>query len=275
MAIAPAYLPRLENISLDPLVIAFTLGISVVAGILFGLIPVFKYAAPKGNAALRGGGRSLSHSKERHRARNTLVVVQTALAVVLLISAGLMIRTFQALRHVHPGFTGLAQLQTFRIDIASGQVKEQERVLRMQQEIRRKLAEIPGVTSVSYANSVPTDGNNSTDVLYAEDRVYAEGQVPPLRRFKFVTPDFFQTMGTRLIAGRDLTWTDVEQRRNVAMVSENFARELWLSPRSARQANPRGCERRVARDHRCGGRCPPRRRRSEGARDHLLAGSDE
>jgi predicted permease len=233
VAIAPAYLPRLENISLDPLVIAFTLGISVVAGILFGLIPVFKYAAPKGNAALRGGGRSLSHSKERHRARNTLVVVQTALAVVLLISAGLMIRTFQALRHVHPGFTGLAQLQTFRIDIASGQVKEQERVLRMQQEIRRKLAEIPGVTSVSYANSVPTDGNNSTDVLYAEDRVYAEGQVPPLRRFKFVTPDFFQTMGTRLIAGRDLTWTDVEQRRNVAMVSENFARELWLSPAGA------------------------------------------
>jgi predicted permease len=80
---------------------------------------------------------------------------------------------------------------------------------------------------------VPTDGNNSTDVLYAEDRVYAEGQVPPLRRFKFVTPEFFQTMGTRLIAGRDLTWTDIEQRRNVAMVSENFARELWLAPAGA------------------------------------------
>jgi hypothetical protein len=202
-------------------------------GLLFGLIPVFKYATPKGSLALRGGGRSLSHSKERHRARNTLVVVQTALAVVLLISAGLMIRTFQALRHVHPGFTGLAQLQTFRIDSAEGQVKEPERVLRLQQEIRRKLAELPGVSSVSFANSVPTDGNNSTDVLYAEDRVYAEGQVPPLRRFKFVTPDFFQTMGTRLIAGRDLTWTDVEQRRNVAMVSENFARELWLSPTGA------------------------------------------
>jgi predicted permease len=80
---------------------------------------------------------------------------------------------------------------------------------------------------------VPTDGNNSTDVLYAEDRVYAEGQVPPLRRFKFVTPGFFQTMGTPLIAGRDLTWTEVEQRRNVALVSENFARELWQSPAGA------------------------------------------
>ena len=80
---------------------------------------------------------------------------------------------------------------------------------------------------------MPTDGNNSTDVLYAEDHVYAEGQVPPLRRFKFVTPGFFQTMGTPLVAGRDLTWTDLEQRRNVAIVSENMARELWHDPAAA------------------------------------------
>jgi putative ABC transport system permease protein len=234
LAIAPAYLPRLNNISLDPLAILFTLAISLLAGLLFGLIPVFKYAAPTTtNAVLRGGGRSISHSKERHRARNTLVVVQTALAVVLLIGAGLMIRTFQALRTVRPGFTGAAQLQTFRIEIPEGQVKEPERVFRMQQEIRRKIADIPGVASVSFANSVPTDGNNSTDVLFAEDHVYPEGQVPPLRRFKFVTPGFFQTMGTPLVAGRDLTWTELEQRRNVCLVSENMARELWRDPAGA------------------------------------------
>lgn len=233
LAMAPASLPRLESISLDPLVILFTLAMSLVAGLLFGLIPVFKYAAPNTNAVLRSGGRSLSHSKQRHRARNTLVILQTALAVVLLIGAGLMIRTFQALRHVRPGFTAAAQLQTFRIDIAKGQVKEPERVFRMQQEIHRKLAGIPGVTSVTFANSVPTDGNNSTDVLYPEDRVYAEGQVPPLRRFKFVAPGFFQTMGTPLIAGRDLTWTDLEQRRSVTIISENMARELWHDPAGA------------------------------------------
>ncbi len=213
--------------------ILFTLALSLLAGLFFGLIPVFKYASPNGNAALRAGGRTLSHSKERHRARNTLVILQTALAVVLLIGAGLMIRTFQALRHVHPGFTDSAQLQTFRINIAEGLVKEPERVFRMQQEIRRKIAEIPGVVSASFANSVPIDGNNSTDLLYAEDHVYAEGQVPPLRRFKFVAPGFFQTMGTPLVAGRDLTWTDLEQRRNVTIVSENMARELWHDPASA------------------------------------------
>jgi predicted permease len=233
VATAPAYLPRLDSISLDPLVVLFTLAISLVAGLLFGLIPVFKYAAPNANAVLRAGGRSLSQSKERHRARNTLVILQTALAVVLLIGAGLMIRTFQALRQVHPGFTAPARLQTFRIDIAEGQVKEPERAFRMQQEIRRKIAEIPGVSSVAFANSVPTDGNNSTDVLYAEDHVYAEGRVPPLRRFKFVTPGFFQNMGTPLIAGRDYTWTDLEQRRNVTIVSENMARELWRDPSAA------------------------------------------
>ena len=233
VAIAPAYLPRLDSISIDSLAVLYTLAISLVAGLLFGLIPVFKYAAPQGNLTLRGGGRSLSHSKQRHRARNTLVVVQTALAAVLLISSGLMIRTFQALRHVHPGFTVPAQLQTFRIEIPEGQVKEPERVFRMQQEIRRKIAEIPGVAAVAYANSVPTDGNNSTDVLYAEDHFYGENQVPPLRRFKFVAPGFFQTMGTPLVAGRDYTWTDLEQRRNVVIVSENMARELWRNPAAA------------------------------------------
>jgi predicted permease len=233
VAAAPAYLPRLDSISLDPFVIAFTLALSVVAGLLFGLIPVFKYATPNGGTALRGSGRGLSQSKERHRARNTLVVLQTALAVVLLISAGLMIRTFQALRRVDPGLTAAAQLQTFRILIPGGQVKDEEQVFRIQQEIRRKLAELPGVESAAYANSVPTDGNNSTDVLFAEDKVYAEGELPPLRRFKFIAPGYFQTMGTRLVAGRDVTWTDLEQRRNVAIVSENMAREMWRDPAAA------------------------------------------
>ncbi len=106
-------------------------------------------------------------------------------------------------------------------------------MVRMQQEILRKLSAIPGVSSAAFANSVPTDGNNSTDLLYAEDRPYAEGKLPPLRRFKFVAPGFFQTMGTRLIAGRDITWTDIYDQRPVVMVSENMARELWHDPAAA------------------------------------------
>jgi putative ABC transport system permease protein len=231
--IAPSHLPRLENISIDPLAMLFTLVISLVAALLFGLIPVIRYAGPSVMSTLRAGGRTLSQSKEAQRVRNALVVLQTALAVVLLIGSGLMIRTFQTLRHVQPGFRDPAKLQTLRIYVPEAQVKEPERVLAMFQEIQRKLSALPGVDSTAFANSVPTDQNNSTDLLYAEDHIYGEGQLPPLRRFKFVAPGFFQTMGIPLIAGRDYTWTDIDERRPVTIVSENLAREMWHDPRAA------------------------------------------
>ena len=233
LKLAPQYLLRIDSISIDSTVLLFTLALSLGAGLLFGVIPVLKYGAPRITVALRAGGRTLSQSRERHRARNTLVVLQTALAVVLLIGSGLMIRTFDALRQVQPGFQDPVHLQTLRIYIPSTQVKDPAGVVRMEQEIQDKLAAVPGVISAAYSNSVPTDGNNSTDLLYAEDRVYAEGQLPPLRRFKFIAPGFFSTMGTPLVAGRDYTWTDIYDERNYVIVSENLARELWHSPAAA------------------------------------------
>jgi putative ABC transport system permease protein len=233
VSIAPAYLPRLDNIAIDAPVALFTLLLSLAAGLLFGLIPVLKYAAPNVTAALRAGGRTLSHSRERHRARNTLVVLQTALAMVLLIGSGLMIRTFQALHRVDPGFRGAAELQNFSVYIPDTAIKSGEQTIRSYQEMQRKLSEIPGVTSVAFANSVPTDGNNSTDILFAEDRVYKEGELPPLRRFKFVAPGYFQALGTRMVAGRDYTWTDLYDHRDVTIVSENMAREMWRTPAAA------------------------------------------
>jgi predicted permease len=229
VARAPAYLPRLDNIIIDGPVIIFTLLLSITASLAFGLVPAFKHAARNVTGALRGGGRTLSQSRERHRTRNVLVIVQTALAVVLLIASGLMIRTFRSLQQVDPGFRA-AGLQTFRIFVPETAVNEPERVIRNFEEIRRKLSEIPGVTMAAFANSVPTDGINSTDVLYAEDRAYREGELPPLRRFKFVAPGFFQTMGMRLIAGRDFTWTDLYDHRRVTIISENMAREMWRDP---------------------------------------------
>jgi predicted permease len=112
-------------------------------------------------------------------------------------------------------------------------VKEPERVARMLQDMQQRISQIPGVSSVSFANWAPTDGNNSNDLLYAEDRTYREGELPPIRRFHFVAPGFFHTMGTRLIAGRDYTWTDLQDKRNVVIISENLARELWRDPSAA------------------------------------------
>ncbi|MEO7143695.1 MAG: ABC transporter permease, partial [Bryobacteraceae bacterium] len=233
LATAPANLPRIENISIDSTALLFTLAISLFSGLLFGVIPVLKYASPNVMRALRSGGRTLSQSKEAHRTRNLLVVLQVALAVVLLIGSGLMIRTFQALRRVQPGFTAPAALQTLRVDVPDGLIKDPVQVMRMFQEIQRKMSAMPGVSSAAFANSVPTDGNHSTDVLFAQDRTYAEGEIPPLRRFKFVAPGFFQTMGTPWIAGRDFTWADLYDERPVAVVSESLARQQWRDPASA------------------------------------------
>jgi putative ABC transport system permease protein len=120
-----------------------------------------------------------------------------------------------------------------RISIPDAQVKDPERVMRMEQQMIDKLAAIPGVTSVAFGNSAPLEGFNSNDLLFAQDKTYGVGEIPPIRRFRFVTPDFLKATGTPLIAGRDFTWTDLYDRRHVAMVSENTAREMWGSPQAA------------------------------------------
>jgi predicted permease len=231
--LAPANLPRLDQIGLDAGAFVFAAAASLVSGLLLGLIPVVKYAAPHLATSLRGGGRGASASRERHRARNGLVVVQVALALVLLVGSGLMIRSFGALRDVRPGFTRPEEVLTLRLAIPSAQVKEEEAVARMQQAIQERVAAIPGVVATGLTSRIPLDGGGWTDPIFAEDRAYAEGQIPKLRRFKFITPGYFTTLGTPLLVGRDLTWSDAYDRRPVALVSENMAREMWGSPRAA------------------------------------------
>jgi predicted permease len=233
VALAPGNMPRLAEIGLDVPVLLFTLVVSVAAGLLFGAIPVFKYARGRVAMALRGGGRTATSSRERHRARNILVVAQIALALVLLVSSGLMFRTFAALRDVNPGFTRPAELQTFRLSVPDSQIKENEAVARSHQAILDKLSAVPGVTSVALASTVTMTGQGWHDPLYARDRTYTESQIPPLRLFKIVSPGYMKTLGTPLVAGRDFTWTDIYDLRPVAMVSENLARELWGQPAAA------------------------------------------
>jgi putative ABC transport system permease protein len=231
--LAPGNLPRLDNISIDAAVVLFTFVVSIVAGLLFGAIPVFKYAGPQVASGLRGGGRTSSASRERHRARSTLVVVQVALALVLLVSSGLMIRTFQALRHVNPGFTKPQQILTLSLSIPSAQVREPEAVVRMHQAIMEKIAAIPGVASVGLTSIVPMTNEGWHDPIFAADKNYDQKQLPPIRLFKFLSPGLLKTMGNPLVAGREFTWEDAYDKRPVAMVSENLARELWQDPSAA------------------------------------------
>ena len=233
VAIAPEGLPRINEIGINFPVLLFTLAIALFASILFGSIPILKYAGTRLGTSLREGGRALSQSREQHRARNILVVVQVALALVLLISSGLMIRTFRALTQVRPGFNGPAEIQTFRLSIPEAQVAEPERAARMYEEITRKIAAIPGVTSVALSSTVPMDGQGSFDPIFPEGRNFAEGELPPIRRFKYVSPGLIATLGTPFIAGRDFTWNDIYGNTAIAIVTESLAREYWRSPSNA------------------------------------------
>jgi predicted permease len=233
VASAPDGIPRINEIGIDGTVLLFTFGISLLASILVGCIPIFKYAGVRLSTGIREGGRALSQSREQHRARNVLVVVQVALALVLLICSGLMIRTFRALNQINPGFSQPASLQTFRISVPDTLVKERENVVRMYEAMLTKISAIPGVTSVAVDTAIPMDGSGNNDPIFAQDRTYRDGELPPIRRFKSVTPGAFSTIGTPLVAGRDFTWQDIYQKLPVAIVSENLAREYWNTPAGA------------------------------------------
>jgi predicted permease len=232
VAMKPTGLPRLSEIGIDGAVLLFTLGLALFVSLVIGLIPVIKYSGVALHTGLRESGRALSQSRERLRARKVLVVAQVALALVLLICSGLMIRTFQALTHVSPGFTDPSALQVFHLYIPETRVPNTQRegVVRVQQEIESKIAAIPGVTSVSFGSTVPLEGYSNNDPIFAQDHTYKPGQLPPIRRFKNISPGYLSTLGTPLIAGRDLTWAETYQKRPVAIISENLAKELWQNP---------------------------------------------
>jgi len=226
-------LPRTREIGFDGPVLLFTLLVALAASVLCGAIPILKYAGARLTGAMREGGRGLSQSREQHRTRNALVVVQVALALVLLICSGLMLRTFRAVTHVNPGFTAPAELQAFRISIPEAQVKDAEQVIRMQEAILRKVESLPGVERAGIISSAPMSGDGWTDPVFVETVQYPEGKLPPLRRFRFIAPGALATLGTPLVAGRDLTWAELYNRTPVVLVSENLAREYWRNPAEA------------------------------------------
>ncbi|CAN5728401.1 ABC transporter permease [soil metagenome] len=232
-AIGPERLPRLQDISIDGTVLLVALAVSVLVGALLGLVPILRHGGDAITAGLRDGGRGGSVGRERHRARNTLVVVQLSLALVLLAGSGLMLRSAQAMRGVHPGFERPGDVLSFRLSIPAAEVAEPEAVLAMHEGIMRAVEAVPGVAEVALASSVPMEGYSSSDPIEPEEFPTASGQLAPIRRYKWLSPGWFAAMGTPIIAGRDFTWDDVHRAVPVVIVSESLAREYWDRPHDA------------------------------------------
>ena len=161
------------------------------------------------------------------------MVTQIALALVLLTGSGLMVRSFQALRNVSPGFVRPEEVLTFKVSIPEAEIEDPEQTIRAHERILRAVEQVPGVSSAGLSTSITMDGWDSNDGTYVEDFPIGEGQVPPIRRYKWISENYFETMGNPVIAGRPITWQDIYNIRHVAVVTENFALEYWDSAEEA------------------------------------------
>ena len=230
--IAPAELPRVDDIGIDALVLLFTVFVSVLSGALCGALAVIRFGKPS-MTALKEGGRSASDAPGRHRTRDALVVGQIALALTLLIVSGLMIRTFVAMRQVDPGFTRPEEVQTFVLAIPASLIGDPEQTVRTFEGVAEQLARVPGVSSVGLSSSITMDGEDNGNYAAIEEFPDPEGAMVKLRRFKSIGPGYFETMGNRLVAGRSITWNDIREQRPVVIISEPLAREYWGQPAKA------------------------------------------
>ncbi len=229
VAQGPSSLPRLEEISLDRAALAFVIACSLGSSVLFGLAAVLKCGIPGRMENARGA----TSGAGQLRAQNALVVTQVALALVLLVASGLMVRTFLALQAVVPGFTQPERIQMVRLSIPEALTPEPERVVRIQAQILERLAALPGVRAAGFASGLPLEVEYRNGLGVAVEGKTPLDQVAPNRVIKNISPGLLAAQGTRLVAGRDFTWEDVFGQRQVAAVSEGLARETWGQPGTA------------------------------------------
>jgi predicted permease len=226
-------LPRLHEVSLDGSVLLVAFALSVFAGALLSLVPILRHGGEAVAGTLREGGRGGSAGRERHVARSTLVVAQLALALVLLTGSGLMIRSALAMRQVDPGFTDPGSVLTMRIAVPWAEVEDARAMAAAHERIHDALAAVPGVRSVGVSSSLTMDTYDSNDPIDIEEFPVPADQLAPIRRYKWIAPGYFATMGNRMVAGRDFTWDDVHNPNDVIIITENLARMYWDDPRQA------------------------------------------
>lgn len=231
-SLGPGNLPRLNEIGLDSGVLVVTFVASISTGLLLAILPLFRFGRIDLSGALKEGGRGWTGGPG-NGARNTLAVAQLAMAVVLLVGSGLMIRTFNALLAVEPGYAEPEHLLTFRATATSTLVPDGEDVAAAHEALANRLAEVPGVEAVGLSSSIPMDGAAGFDPVFFEDFPIDEGQIPPTRSFKWIGEGYHEALGNPIVAGRSITWTDIHNRARVVVITEHLAREVWGDPAAA------------------------------------------
>jgi putative ABC transport system permease protein len=220
LAFGPAILPRLHEIRLDAITVSFTIGLSLVAALACGALPLWRGARLA--ASLHEIGRSITASRGRHRIRHALMGAQVALALLLLVGSGLMVRSLQKLRAIDPGFDASSAL-TFRIGLPVRSYATRAAVVAGHQAILDRLAALPGVATASATTCLPLAGGCTGNTVLIEGRTYAPGIMPPIALFRAVAGGYFGTIGTRILRGRGIDRGDVDRGEKIVVVSDRLA----------------------------------------------------
>jgi putative ABC transport system permease protein len=225
--VAPPNLPRLDEVQLNGRVLLFTAGITVLTALLFGLLPAWRASRLDGASAFSQGGRSSTSGPVRKRIFDSLLVTEIAFALVLLAGAGLMTRTMYKIAQVDPGFRS-DHLLTMAMDLAGPKYDDNSAAQQaFQKDVLTRVKALPGVESAAFTLSLPIEGSEWGSVFIVGDQPVPERSLIPSAAFNPTSPEYFSTMGIRLVQGRLFNEADTSETPTVAVINETMARRFW------------------------------------------------
>ncbi|MDQ6622434.1 MAG: ABC transporter permease, partial [Verrucomicrobiota bacterium] len=225
-AIGTVTVPRLAEANLDLRVLAVTLVVSVLTGILIGLVPALASAKPELTEALKEGGRGSTSGVRRNRVRNALVIAEVALALVLLVGASLLLKSFVRLQNVDPGFEPRGVL-TMELSLPVAKYARGKPVVDFYRELVRRVQALPGVEAAALTSILPLSGTNSDSSFTIEGRDSKVDRVSPDEEIRSVTPDYFKALKIPLLQGRDFDARDDIDAPKTVIVNQSFAKK-WF-----------------------------------------------
>src|SRR5581483_10272558 len=224
--VSPSTIPRATEISLDYRVLVFTMGVCILTGLLFGLMPALQFSKPDLNASLKESGRGSTGGLRTQRFRSAMIVSEMALSLVLLIGAGLLIRSFYHLLQVDPGFNQNFALSA-QINLPQQRYKDDASQINFFKQVVERVKNLPGVKTAGIGSRVPLDGNDWQSSFWIEGRPDPGNGNNPSAEMNMVDPGYFRTVGIRLLKGREFTEQDNKESPFVVIIDETFAKKYW------------------------------------------------
>ena len=226
LALSPGNIPRLDSIRIDPEALLFTLGVSLATGLVFGLVPALTASRPNLNDTLKEGGRSAAEGAGGRRLRGALAIAEIALSLVLLVGAGLLIRSFIRLQEVRPGFNP-QHLLCVDLALPAAKYKENQQAVNFFDQLLGALAQQPGVQAAAVSTGLPLGGGADFIAFSVEGRVLSRTERTPDAESRVVSPDYFRALEIPLRSGRVLSDRDTTGAPDAVVISETLARKYF------------------------------------------------